>query len=260
MDVNTNNIFAGAMDFSEGEQDDTPITPNPSTSKKRMRKSSKQVTDANEGDFEDNNDDSAEDATSKKKAKPSPKTPGSKGAKSGTLKKVRNPPSHPLPSLPPPLFPQINPPAQKKKPLKPTTPAKAIPRSYDESGPADRQLLDMRDNGSTWPEIRAAWESLTGEKTGSSTLPNRYVRLKSNFTVVQEEDLPRLLEAKRSVEEAFEKGKWGMVAEAVEKMGGEKYRGDALQKQYKKMMLGQGIMPPSNVRDKDFEAELDDEE
>ncbi|KAI7548476.1 hypothetical protein KC331_g4381 [Hortaea werneckii] len=234
MDVNTNNIFAGAMDFSEGEQDDTPITPNPSTSKKRMRKSSKQVTDANEGDFEDNNDDSAEDATSKKKAKPSPKTPGSKGAKSGTLK--------------------------KKKPLKPTTPAKAIPRSYDESGPADRQLLDMRDNGSTWPEIRAAWESLTGEKTGSSTLPNRYVRLKSNFTVVQEEDLPRLLEAKRSVEEAFEKGKWGMVAEAVEKMGGEKYRGDALQKQYKKMMLGQGIMPPSNVRDKDFEAELDDEE
>ena len=82
----------------------------------------------------------------------------------------------------------------------------------------------MRDNGSTWPEIRAAWETLTGEKTGSSTLPNRYVRLKSNFTVVQEEDLPRLLEAKRSVEEAFEKGKWGMVAEAVEKMGGEKYR------------------------------------
>ncbi|KAI7025083.1 hypothetical protein KC332_g18311 [Hortaea werneckii] len=118
----------------------------------------------------------------------------------------------------------------------------------------------MRDSGSSWSEIRTAWEKLTGEKTGSSTLPNRYVRLKSNFTVVQEEDLPRLLEAKRSVEEAFEKGKWGMVAEAVEKMGGMRYRGDALQKQYKKMMLGQGVMPPSNVRDKDFEAELDEEE
>ncbi|KAI7189039.1 hypothetical protein KC324_g6435 [Hortaea werneckii] len=233
MDANTNNIFADAMDVSEGEQD-IPVTPNTSTSKKRMRKASKEITDDNEGDFENNIDSSAEDATPKKKAKPTPKTPGSKGTKSGTPK--------------------------KKKPLKPTTPAKAIPRSYDESGPADRQLLDMRDNGSTWPEIRAAWETLTGEKTGASTLPNRYVRLKSNFTVVQEEDLPRLLEAKRSVEEAFEKGKWGMVAEAVEKMGGEKYRGDALQKQYKKMMLGQGVMPPSNVRDKDFEAELDEDE
>ncbi|KAI7226941.1 hypothetical protein KC330_g8619, partial [Hortaea werneckii] len=87
MDPNTNNIFAGAMDVSEGEQDDTPITPNPSTSKKRMRKTSKEVTDDNEGDFEDNNDDSAEDATPKKKAKPTPKTPGSKGTKSGTPKK-----------------------------------------------------------------------------------------------------------------------------------------------------------------------------
>ncbi|KAI7082497.1 hypothetical protein KC356_g8324 [Hortaea werneckii] len=231
--MNNKNMFADPMDVSEVEQD-IPFTPNTATSKKRMRKAGKDITDDNEGDFEDNNDDSAEDATPLKKVKPTPKTPGSKGNKSGTSK--------------------------KKKPTKPTTPGKAIPRSYDECGPADRQLLDMRDNGSSWPEIRAAWETLTGEKTGASTLPNRYVRLKSNFTVVQEEDLPRLLEAKRSVEEAFEKGKWGMVAEAVEKMGGEKYRGDALQKQYKKMMLGQGVMPPSNVKDKDFEAELDEEE
>ncbi|KAI7263105.1 hypothetical protein KC345_g9234 [Hortaea werneckii] len=232
--MNTNNIFADPMDVSEGEHD-IPVTPNTSTSKKRMRKASKEITDDNEGDFEDNNNnDSAEDATPMKKAKPTLKTRGFKGNKSSTSK--------------------------KKKPTKPTTPGKAIPRSYDECGPPDRQLLDMRDNGSSWPEIRTAWEKLTGEKTGASTLPNRYVRLKSNFTVVQEEDLPRLLEAKRSVEEAFEKGKWGMVAEAVEKMGGERYRGDALQKQYKKMMLGQGVMPPSNVKDKDFEAELDDEE
>ncbi|KAI6866552.1 hypothetical protein KC343_g8605 [Hortaea werneckii] len=233
--MNTSNIFADPMDVSEDEQN-PPVTPNTATSKKRMRKTSKEITDANEGDFEDNNNnnDSTEDATPKKKAKSTPKTPGSRGNKSGTPK--------------------------KKKPTKPSTPGKAIPRSYDECGPADRQLLDMRDSGSSWPEIRTAWEALTGEKTGASTLPNRYVRLKSNFTVVQEEDLPRLLEAKRSVEEAFERGKWGMVAEAVEKMGGTRYRGDALQKQYKKMMLGQGVMPPPNVRDKDFEAELDEEE
>ncbi|RMY63084.1 hypothetical protein D0863_10746 [Hortaea werneckii] len=239
--MNTNNIFADPMDVSEGEHD-IPVTPNTSTSKKRMRKPSKEIADDNEGDFEDNNNNngSTEDAIPKKKAKPTLKTPGSKGNKSGTPKKLTLPP-------------------KKKKPTKPSTPGKAIPRSYDECGPADRQLLDMRDSGSSWPEIRAAWEALTGEKTGASTLPNRYVRLKSNFTVVQEEDLPRLLEAKRSVEEAFERGKWGMVAEAVEKMGGTRYRGDALQKQYKKMMLGQGVMPPPNVRDKDFEAELDEE-
>ncbi|KAI7329650.1 hypothetical protein KC315_g6064, partial [Hortaea werneckii] len=86
MDANTNNIFADAMDVSEGEQD-IPVTPNPSTSKKRMRKASKEVTDDNEGDFENNIDSSAEDATPKKKAKPTPKTPGSKGTKSGAPKK-----------------------------------------------------------------------------------------------------------------------------------------------------------------------------
>ncbi|KAI7297028.1 hypothetical protein KC340_g15165, partial [Hortaea werneckii] len=77
MDTNTNNIFADAMDVSEGEQE-IPVTPNPSTSKKRMRKASKEITDDNEGDFENNNGSSAEDATPKKKAKPTPKTPGSK--------------------------------------------------------------------------------------------------------------------------------------------------------------------------------------
>lgn len=224
--MNTSNIFADPMDVSEDEQN-PPVTPNTATSKKRMRKTSKEITDANEGDFEDNNNnnDSTEDATPKKKAKSTPKTPGSRGNKSGTPKKVSNPLNPPTPPpFPPLLFPQLTLPPQKKKPTKPSTPGKAIPRSYDECGPADRQLLDMRDSGSSWPEIRTAWEALTGEKTGASTLPNRYVRLKSNFTVVQEEDLPRLLEAKRSVEEAFERGKWGMVAEAVEKMGGTRYR------------------------------------
>ena len=32
----------------------------------------------------------------------------------------------------------------------------------------------MRDSGQSWPNIRKEWEKVTGEKTGSSTLPNRY--------------------------------------------------------------------------------------
>lgn len=106
---------------------------------------------------------------------------------------------------------------------KPAAGARAIARSYDECSEADKMLLDLRDAGEGWAKIRHEWEKLTGEKIGSSTLPNRYGRLKSNFTVIKEEDHGRLLEAKRNVEQAFEKGKWSMVAEAVEKMGGDKY-------------------------------------
>jgi len=86
----------------------------------------------------------------------------------------------------------------------------------------------MRDADRSWPEIRTEWEKLTGDKTGSSTLPNRYNRLKTNFTVIKEEDNGKMLEAKKNVEEAFEKGKWAMIATAMEKLGGDSYKVSAI--------------------------------
>lgn len=52
---------------------------------------------------------------------------------------------------------------------------RVIPRSYEECDDADRSLIDLREKEQkTWKEIRQAWEEMTGQKTGNSTLPNRY--------------------------------------------------------------------------------------
>jgi hypothetical protein len=64
---------------------------------------------------------------------------------------------------------------QRRAPKNGITDSRPIPRSYDECDEADKALLDMRDKeNKTWKEIRAMWEELTGQKTGTSTLPNRY--------------------------------------------------------------------------------------
>lgn len=64
---------------------------------------------------------------------------------------------------------------QRRAPKQGIMDARPIPRSYDECDEADKALLDLRDKEKkTWKEIRAVWEELTGQKTGTSTLPNRY--------------------------------------------------------------------------------------
>lgn len=77
----------------------------------------------------------------------------------------------------------------------------------------------MRDAGKAWPEIRAAYAKITGTQSGNSTLPNRYARLKANFTVIKEEHHSLLLEAKNEVEVGFEKGKWEVVSQLMVKRG-----------------------------------------
>lgn len=64
---------------------------------------------------------------------------------------------------------------QRRPPKNGITGARAIARSYEECDEADKALIDMRDvDRKTWKEVRMAWEELTGQKTGVSTLPNRY--------------------------------------------------------------------------------------
>ena len=52
-------------------------------------------------------------------------------------------------------------------------------------------------------------------------------RLKSNFTVIREEDNALLLSAKREVEESFEAQKWDLVARVVAEKGGDAYAGES---------------------------------
>ena len=62
-----------------------------------------------------------------------------------------------------------------RSPQRKSVEGRMIPRSYDECEDFDKQLISMRDAGTGWGEIRKAWTDATGEKTGKSTLPNRYM-------------------------------------------------------------------------------------
>lgn len=51
----------------------------------------------------------------------------------------------------------------------------------------------------------------------------QYSRLKDNFSIIKEEDRPRLLEAKDDVEREMNRKKWVLIAEKVQLAGGDKY-------------------------------------
>jgi len=68
--------------------------------------------------------------------------------------------------------------------------ARGLPTSMKECSEADRMLLHMKDvEGKPWAEIRATWKAMTGQETASSTLPNRYNRLKVNLMALEEGDV-----------------------------------------------------------------------
>jgi len=64
---------------------------------------------------------------------------------------------------------------QRRAPKNGITEARPIARCYDECDEADKALIDLREREmKTWRDIRLVWEDMTGQKTGTSTLPNRY--------------------------------------------------------------------------------------
>jgi hypothetical protein len=64
---------------------------------------------------------------------------------------------------------------RSRRPPSNITDARPIARSFEECDEADKKLIVMRDQGKkTWAEIRGVWEAITKQKTGKSTLPNRY--------------------------------------------------------------------------------------
>ncbi|EEH11707.1 conserved hypothetical protein [Histoplasma capsulatum G186AR] len=114
--------------------------------------------------------------------------------------------------------------------------ARAMPTSYENASPEDRMLLRMKDEeNKSWGEIRQAWEEMTGEKVGGSTLCGRYGRIKANFVVFTPEDEERLLRFKREIEEKFENDKWRSVSDAIGAAGGKKYPPAAVQKRFKEL-------------------------
>ncbi|KAL2375259.1 hypothetical protein BDBG_05727 [Blastomyces gilchristii SLH14081] len=132
---------------------------------------------------------------------------------------------------------------------KPKVGARAMPTSYENASPEDKMLLRMKDEENrSWAEIRQAWEDITGEKVGGSTLCTRYARIKANFIDFTPEDEELLLRFKQEIEEKFENDKWRSVSEAIDAAGGKKYPPAAVQKRFKilsknlsRMEIGQKV-------------------
>ncbi|OAX77441.1 hypothetical protein ACJ72_08260 [Emergomyces africanus] len=114
--------------------------------------------------------------------------------------------------------------------------ARPMPTSYENATPEDKMLLRMKDDeNKSWAEIRQAWEEMTGEKVGGSTLCGRYGRMKANFVVFTPEDEARLLRFKKEIEDKFENEKWHSVSKAIGSAGGNTYPPAAVQKRFKEL-------------------------
>ncbi|OJD18313.1 hypothetical protein AJ78_01626 [Emergomyces pasteurianus Ep9510] len=114
--------------------------------------------------------------------------------------------------------------------------SRPMPTSYENASPEDRMLLRMKDDeNKPWAEIRQAWEVMTGEKVGGSTLSGRYGRIKANFVVFTPEDEERLLRFKKEIEDKFENEKWHSVSKAIGTAGGKTYPPAAVQKRFKEL-------------------------
>ncbi|KAL6719799.1 hypothetical protein ACLMJK_001720 [Lecanora helva] len=124
-----------------------------------------------------------------------------------------------------------NTPRQRAAPKNANATGRRIPSSLESADEADRMLVEWKDNGKKWPEIRKEYEEMIGSATGDSTLPNRYERIKANITPLKGGDAIRLLQAKRKADGKF----WGTVADEVKELGGQEYKTFFLQKKYKQL-------------------------
>ncbi|KAK6439743.1 hypothetical protein LTR95_004045 [Oleoguttula sp. CCFEE 5521] len=134
--------------------------------------------------------------------------------------------------------------------------SRPLGRSFEECDPADQMLFTKASASVPWPEIHAAWKEMTGTEPAASTLPNRFKRLRENFSTINEEDRPFLLDAKEEIETEWQAGKWGKIAKRVKEKGGEGYQADVLQRTWKKLMVAEGLRPPPGLIDPDWQIEV----
>ncbi|GAB7359082.1 hypothetical protein MBLNU230_g5154t1 [Neophaeotheca triangularis] len=128
-----------------------------------------------------------------------------------------------------------------------------LPASYEDCLDYDKMLLDMRDGGMGWEPIRKRWYQLTGEKTGQSTLPNRWSRIKANFIQISDDDSARMIKAKQDIEAAFEVNKWDLISKHMTTLQGNLYKPGVLKRHYQNLMAARDVGPPAGVVDQDFE-------
>ncbi|MCJ1392600.1 hypothetical protein MMC18_005470 [Xylographa bjoerkii] len=124
--------------------------------------------------------------------------------------------------------------ARKRGPVKAAegiAPGRTIPLSWEDATEADRKLVQMKEDGKSWPEIREMWKTETGQETAGSTLPNRYSRIKVNLEHLEPGHEALLFEALTR----YENEKWKTISTFMEAEGAKKYAAAFLQKEAKKI-------------------------
>ncbi|THZ86390.1 hypothetical protein D6C84_02575 [Aureobasidium pullulans] len=137
---------------------------------------------------------------------------------------------------------------------------KPIPNSFEDCSEGDKVLITTRDAGGSWAECKAAYFKATGIQHGNSTLPNRYERLKTAFIDMRDEDNLHLFDAKKNIEEEFNKTKWAMISKAIEDKSGSRVDPMDLKRRFKQLMEKTGFAVDEGFarKDVDFMGEGDD--
>ncbi|THY29729.1 hypothetical protein D6D01_03475 [Aureobasidium pullulans] len=137
---------------------------------------------------------------------------------------------------------------------------KPIPNSFEDCSEGDKVLITTRDAGGSWAECKAAYFKATGIQHGNSTLPNRYERLKTAFIDMRDEDNLHLFDAKKNIEEEFNKTKWAMISKAIEDKSGSRIDPMDLKRRFKQLMEKTGFPVDEGFarKDVDFMGEGDD--
>lgn len=78
-------------------------------------------------------------------------------------------------------------------------------------------MVTLRKQGVTWDKVQQRWTALTGVTLGKSSLPNRYGRLRAFLDGFGPSDDALLIATKNEVEDTFEREKWSIIQERVEK-------------------------------------------
>ena len=178
-----------------------------------------------------------------------------------------------------------NTPRKRQAPKKELAAPRGIPTSWQNADDADKMLIEMKQRGDGWNEIRAAWKAATGQETASryallnhtvhfnltntvaSTLPNRYNRIKVNMMHLKDGDVcsspppptlalltlshqqdQHLLLAKKEIEDAYNANFWTNVASNMERRGADKYPSAFLQKTFKELeTAGKAVINPTTT-------------
>ncbi|KAI4729823.1 hypothetical protein E4T49_02420 [Aureobasidium sp. EXF-10728] len=137
---------------------------------------------------------------------------------------------------------------------------KPIPTSFEECDVADQTLITMRDAGQPWAACKARYAELEGIQHGSSTIPNRYERLKTAFVNMVPEDNLRLFNIKAKLEDNFNKRKWALIADEITKDGGAKYDPDDLRRRFKQLMEKSGFAVEEGLAKKDVDFNINNDD